>query len=68
MQMRAYPFWWHGCRTTASYIGLLSCWPVQVPRELYEFPGYPYPDAKMREISGKGFSREPRWPSTSAYS
>ena len=30
-----------------------------MPRELYEFPGYPYPDAKMEEISGKGFSPFP---------
>ena len=32
---------------------------LQVPRDLYEFPGYPYPDAKMKEISGKGFSKFP---------
>jgi cation diffusion facilitator CzcD-associated flavoprotein CzcO len=48
-------------------IGLLSCWPVQVPRELYEFPGYPYPDAKMREISGKGFSKFPQGAEVAEY-
>jgi dimethylaniline monooxygenase (N-oxide forming) len=30
-----------------------------VPRELYEFPGYAYPDAEMKEISGKGFDKFP---------
>lgn len=40
---------------------------LQVPRELYEFPGYPYPDAKMREISGKGFSKFPQGAEVAEY-
>ena len=31
-----------------------------MPRELYEFPGYAYPDAEMKEISGKGFDKFPQ--------
>ena len=44
-----------------------SCWPTQVPRELYEFPGYPYPDAKMKEIAGKSFGEFPQGPEVAEY-
>ena len=40
---------------------------LQVPRELYEFPGYPYPDAKMKEIVGKRFGKFPQGPEVAEY-
>ena len=38
-----------------------------MPRELYEFPGYPYPDAKMKEIAGKSFGEFPQGPEVAEY-
>ena len=40
---------------------------LQVPRELYEFPGYPYPDAKKMELSGSKFAKFPKGPEVAEY-
>ena len=40
---------------------------LQVPRELYEFPGYPYPDAKKMEHSGSKFAKFPKGPEVAEY-
>lgn len=40
---------------------------LQVPRELYEFPGYPYPDDKKVERSGTKFAKFPKGPEVAEY-